>query len=373
MDKKLKIAIIGSRGYPYIYSGYETLVKELSERLVKKGHKVRVYCHSSLFTKKPKFVNGIELVYTPSIETKFLSQIINSFFSFMHVCFSNIDVILVVNSANGPFGILTKIFGKKTCINVDGLEWLRPKWRGLGSGYFKWASKMAILFYDQIINDSDEMKKVYLNLFKVNSKVIAYGANIKKSKNSDFRTIWNIKKREYYLVIGRLIPDNNADLIIKGFLKSNSKKKLVIVGDVPYKDSYASNLKKIKDERIVFTGYVNDQNILAELYHNCYVYVHGHEFGGTNPTMIKAMAYGSAILALDTVFSQEMLQKGKFGLFFKKDFLSVTKMIDYCENKKPTIDKLRLESLCGINEKYDWDFVAKEYLDVFNSLVAERN
>ena len=373
MDKKLKIAIIGSRGYPYVYSGYETLVRELSERLVKEGHKVRVYCHSSLFTKKPKFVNGIELVYTPSIETKFLSQIINSFFSFLHVCFSNIDVILVVNSANGPFGILTKIFGKKTCINVDGLEWLRPKWRGLGSGYFKWASKMAALFYDQIINDSDEMKKVYLNLFKVNSKVIAYGANIKKSKNSDFKTIWSIKKREYYLVIGRLIPDNNADLIIKGFLKSNSKKKLVIVGDVPYKDSYASNLKNIKDERIVFTGYVNDQNILDELYHNCYVYIHGHEFGGTNPTMIKAMACGSAILALDTVFNQEMLQKGKFGLFFKKDLLSITKMINYCENKKPTLDRLRLKSFSGITEKYDWDFVAKEYLDIFKSLVSKRN
>ena len=113
MNKKLKIAIIGSRGYPYVYSGYETLVKELSERLVKSGHDVRVYCHSSLFNKKPKQVNGIELVYTPSIETKFLSQFINSFFSFIHVCFSKIDVVLVVNSANGPFGIFTKIFQKK--------------------------------------------------------------------------------------------------------------------------------------------------------------------------------------------------------------------------------------------------------------------
>ena len=128
MNKKLKIAIIGSRGYPYVYSGYETLVKELSERFVKRNHSVRVYCHRALFKKKPKNVNGIELVYTPSIETKFLSQFINSFFSFVHVCFSKVDVVLVVNSANGPFGILTTLFGKKTCINVDGLEWLRPKW-----------------------------------------------------------------------------------------------------------------------------------------------------------------------------------------------------------------------------------------------------
>ena len=370
MDKKLKIAIIGSRGYPYVYSGYETLVKELSERLSKKGHFVRVYCHSSLFIKKPKFVNGIELVYTPSIETKYLSQIINSFFSFIHICFSNVDIVLVLNSANGPFGILTKIFRKKTCINVDGLEWLRPKWKGLGSIYFKWASKMSTLFYDQIINDSDEMSKVYLNLFKRHSKVIAYGANIRKSKNLEVISKWDIKKKEFYLVIGRLIPDNNADLIINGFLKSNSKKKLVIVGDVPYKDSYSSNLKKIIDERLVFTGYIEDQDILAELYRSCYVYVHGHEFGGTNPTMIKAMAYGCAILALDTVFNKEMLQKEKFGLFFKKERLSITNQIQYCEKEKLIIEKLRKQSINGITKKYDWDWVTRQYLEVFESLVS---
>ena len=137
MNKKLKIAIIGSRGYPYVYSGYETLVKELSERLIKKGHSVRIYCHRSLFKKKPKYVNGIELVYTPSIETKFLSQFVNSFFSTIHFCFSNYSIGLYVNSANGPFGVLTRLFRKKTYINVDGLEWLRPKWKGLGSFYFK--------------------------------------------------------------------------------------------------------------------------------------------------------------------------------------------------------------------------------------------
>ena len=232
---------------------------------------------------------------------------------------------------------------------------------------------MATLFYDQIINDSDEMRKVYLNLFKRDSKVIAYGADIRKSKNPDLINKWNLKQREYYLVIGRLIPDNNADLIIKGFLKSNSNKKLVIVGDVPYKDSYASDLKSMVDKRLIFTGYVKDQDLLAELYHNCYVYVHGHEFGGTNPTMIKAMAYGCAILALDTVFNKEMLQNGKFGLFFKKEFLSVTNSIEYCEKENILMDNLRSNSVNGITKKYNWDFVTNQYLEVFNSLVSQRN
>ena len=112
---------------------------------------------------------------------------------------------------------------------------------------------------------------------------------------------------------------------------------------------------------------------MAELYFNCYVYVHGHEFGGTNPTMIKAMAYGSAILALDTVFNQEMLQNGKFGIFFKKELLSITSMINFCDKEKLAIDKLRKKSVNGITKKYDWDFIAKDYLEVFKSLIRQRN
>jgi glycosyltransferase involved in cell wall biosynthesis len=128
-------------------------------------------------------------------------------------------------------------------------------------------------------------------------------------------------------------------------------------------------LKKTKDERLVFTGYVTNQNILAELYHNCYVYIHGHEFGGTNPTMIKAMAYGSAILALDTVFNQEMLQKEKFGLLFKKELFSITNMIDYCEKENIIVEKFRKESVNGITQKYNWDFITSQYLEVFKSLI----
>jgi len=368
MNKKMNISIIGTRGYPYVYSGYETFVKELGERLVNKDCNVTVYCHKGLFDKRPKELQGIKLVYIPTIETKILSQPIHSFLSIVHACFSNVDVLLVVNSANGPFGLITKIFNKPTAINVDGLEWLRPKWKGFGSVYFKWSSKMATLFYDQIVNDSEEMRKVYLKLFNKDSKVIAYGANIRKSKIPNLINTFNIKPREYYLIVGRLIPDNNADIIIKGFLKSNSSKKLVVVGDVPYNDLYSSRIKELNDDKIIMTGYVNDQDVLAELYHNCYVYLHGHEFGGTNPTMIKAMAYGCAILALETSFNNEMLQNGKYGLFFNKEINSIIKMIDYCEKEDVLMNKLRTESYTGITRKYDWNIITKKYLNIFYDL-----
>ena len=368
MSKKLKIAIIGSRGYPYVYSGYETLIKELAERFIKSGHHVRVYCHSSLFKKKPKLVNGIELVYTPSIETKFLSQFSNSFLSFIHVCFSRTDVVFVVNSANGPFGLLTKIFRKKTCINVDGLEWLRPKWKGLGSIYFRFASKLATIFFDEIITDSVEMNKVYRNKFDKKSTVIAYGSTMKVDKKSKVLEKFSLRKNDYYLIVGRLIPDNNSKLIIEGFLKSHSNKKIVIVGDVPYNDDYASNIKLLKSQKIVFTGYVKDQVDLTTLYNNCFGYIHGHEFGGTNPTMINALDLNCQILALDTVFNREMLEN-KNSVFFDKN--SISKKINEFEERRSGL--ILKNSNYKLPKKYNWNFISNQYLEVFQALTNYQN
>src|SRR6266545_705638 len=201
----MKIAIIGSRGYPYVYSGYETFVKELVERLTPKGYEITVYCHKNLFKEFPKQVNGVNLVYVSTIEKKSLSQFLHSIQSIFHACFRDFDIILVVNSANGPFVLITKLFGKKTAINVDGLEWLRPKWKGLGSKYFYWASKVATKLYDVIITDSDEMRKIYEREFNANSTVIAYGANIRESKNPGMIETWGLQRRSYYLIVGRLI------------------------------------------------------------------------------------------------------------------------------------------------------------------------
>ena len=370
MDKKLKIAIIGSRGYPYVYSGYETLVRELSERLVNRGHHVRVYCHSSLFTKKPKFVSGIELVYTPSIETKFLSQFTNSFFSFVHVCFSKNDVVFVVNSANGPFGLMTKLFRKKTCINIDGLEWLRPKWRGLGSVYFRFASRLSTIFFDEIISDSIEMNKVYKQKFGKKSTVIAYGSTMKTQKNSKILEKFSLINKEYYLIVGRLIPDNNSKIIIEGFLKSNSNKSIVIVGDVSYNDNYSKDIKLLKSKKVVFTGYINNQVDLTALYSNCFGYIHGHEFGGTNPTMINALDLNCQILALDTVFNREML-KNKKAIFFEKKINSIMKSILKFEIDIKSLKTQNFKYKLPIN--YNWDYITKQYLNLFHELTNYQN
>ena len=368
-NQPLKIAIIGSRGYPIVYSGYETFVKEVSERLVAQNIDVRVYCQKHLFTTRPKTVNGVELIYMPTVQTKSLNQLVHSFFSMVHACCSKVDVILVVNAANGPFGLISLLAQKKTLINVDGLEWLRPKWKGLGAAYFKFAAKLATLFYNTIITDAEAMRQVYLQTFKANSTVIAYGANIRHSKNPSLINQFGLSPNEYFLIVGRLIPDNNSDLLLEGFKKANSNKKLVIVGDVPYQDAYAQTIKAQASNQILFLGYVTDSEVLAELYHQSYAYLHGHEYGGTNPTMLKAMAYGCAILALDTVFNREMLENGQFGWFFQKTSDSVALYLQQAEHNPQAVQTLKEKARDGITQKYNWDEVTRAYVTVFKALM----
>lgn len=357
----MRVAIIGSRGYPYVYGGFETFVKELSERLVKQDVEVHVYCQKDLFINRPIEVKGIKLHYIPTLPQKSLNQIIHSFLSILHATFSKADVLLVVNLAAGPMGWIPKITGKKTMINVDGLEWLRPKWKGLGAKYFYFAAKLATKLYDKIITDAEAMRQVYLREFNKDSTVIAYGAPEFKKASEKGLERFGLEKGSYYLIVGRLIPDNNADLIIKGFLKSNSTKKLVVVGDVPYSDKYASDLKSMQNERLIFPGYVKDQEELMAIYQHAYAYIHGHKFGGTNPAMLKAMVNNCAILALDTVFNQEMLNNGEFGIFFKEDELDVSNALEHLESNPDKVKKLKEVVRFGLTDKYNWNSITTAY------------
>lgn len=371
MDVKgLRVAIIGSRGYPCVYSGYETFVGELAERLVQAGLEVTVYNHRGLFSSRPRSLNGINLVYLPTIERKTLSQFVHSLQAAIHSACRPFDIVLAVNSANGPFGLIFRLFGKRSAINVDGLEWRRPKWRGLGARYFHWAAGMAARFYDVIIADCRGMRDVYSREFGVDSAVIAYGAYVRPSREPNRIRRWNLRSREYYLIVGRLIPDNNADLLIREFLATESRRKLVVVGDVPYRDAYARRLKQLDSSRLVFTGYVRDQDELAELYQHSYAYLHGHEFGGTNPALLTALGCGCAVCALDTVFSREVLEEGKYGLLFSKRRGDLRATLSWMERSPKFLEGMRSRSPQRIVERYTWGIVTAQYLRLFQKMLG---
>jgi len=253
-------------------------------------------------------------------------------------------------------------------INVDGLEWLRPKWKGLGAAYFRFAARLATKLYDLIITDADAMREIYLKEFKKDSLVIAYGAPPFKKADPTLLNRFNIIPDEYYLIVGRLIPDNNADLIIKAYLDSASGKKLVVVGDVPYRDKYAEDLKKLAGEKVHFIGYVRDSDELMSLYQNCFCYIHGHQYGGTNPAMLKAMSNNCAILALNTSFNREMLTNGKFGLLFEESTESIQEQMKNLEKDELLTKELRSAVSSGLTDKYNWDCVTTAYQKAMTDL-----
>ena len=364
----MKLAILGSRGYPYVYSGYETFVADLSVRLVAKGHEVTVYCHRAFFTSKPSELNGVRLVYIPAIEKKILSQFSHSLLSTVHALTKRFDVVLYVNSANGPFGLLTKIAGMRTAINVDGLEWLRPKWKGMGGRYFRFASWLSTRLFDGIITDSTEMAHIYKREFNAESVVIEYGSNPSFGSSPELIRQFGVEKSGYYLIVGRLIPDNNVKLMVDGFVRSRTQKKLIVLGDVPYRDTYADSVRSVSDPRVIFPGYVRDHNVLTELYCNCFAYMHGHEFGGTNPSLLKALANGCAVLALDTVFSREVLSGEKHGRYFTKDPSTLIKSLELLESSPDLVDQLRRSARSRIEERYTWERITNEYEKFLSSL-----
>jgi glycosyltransferase involved in cell wall biosynthesis len=285
------------------------------------------------------------------------------------------DLVFYVNTANGPLGLLTKVFGTKSAIITDGLEWNRPKWAGLGAKYFLWASKKATEYIDVLISDSVEMKKIYQDKFGVDSEVIAYGANPINRNNSKttenferFCQQNNLDKEGYYLIVGRLVPDNNADLLIEGFHQSNSDRKLIVVGDVPYQDEWADRVKGFASDQIIFTGYIRNQEYLTDLFINSYVYLHGHEHGGTNPSLLTALAKKCAVLALDTRFSREVLDDGEFGFYFDKNLESISESINYLDKNKEEVNALKNRAQDRIYEAYTWQKIADQYEKLFKRI-----
>lgn len=369
-NTKPRIAILGTRGYPVVYSGYETWVKEICTFLNQR-YELHVYCHRGLFKQRPKVLNNVHLHYLPTIESKFLSQIIFSALSTIHALFMHYDIYLYVNAANGPFGWVLRNFGKRTAINTDGIEWERPKWKGLGAKYFKWSAKVSTKNFDVVISDADGIRNYYLDKFKTDSVVIAYGAYLQQSEGTTAIEKFGLKKNDYYLIVGRLIPDNHVEEIILGFKKCSTQKKLVVVGDVTYNDAFAQRMKTMASENIIFTGYITDQVLLKELFANCYSYMHGHAYGGTNPSLLKALAYGCCILAHDNIFTREVLDNDKYGFYFKSSPDSIAELLNYIDGAPDEAEQKRKISRQRITEKYTWDKISDQYDKLFQRMLNE--
>lgn len=368
----MKIAIMGTRGIPANYGGFETFAEELSTRLVNRGHKVTIYCRSANYdySRIGRVYKDVNLIVLPTIRHKYFDTIFHTFLSVLYEVGQEHEIILICNSANSILSIIPRLMGKKVIINVDGLEWKRQKWNVLGKWFYRFSEYMATILSHAIVSDAIEIKKYYIKRFKKETFFIPYGAPNKKISSKNILKNYNLKPSKYILYVSRLEPENNAHRVISAFEKTRTDMNLVIVGDAPYSNNYIKNLKKVKDERIIFTGYVFGDGY-RELQSNAYIYVQATEVGGTHPALLEGMGYGNCILANDVPEHREVL--GDAGIFFSSRRDSdLTQKMQFLIDNPAIVEEYRKKSQIRVLQNYSWEKITADYEKLFRSL-SKRN
>ena len=354
------------------FTGFETAFGEIAPRLAAAGHDVTIYCRGSHYPAHLRVSEhkGVKLKYVASPGGKNLSGLIATLLASLHaLLFGRYDLFFFVNVGMGHHAALCRLMGATVVMNVDGLDWKRAKWGPLARLYFRTAARSAIRFCNRLVTDAEAMRVIYLKEFKKETTMIAYGAYVESTENPDLVRQFGVEPGDYYLIASRLIPENHADLIILGFLESGTRKKLVVAGGANYDSPFHRRLREISTDRVIFTGHIHDQAVVKELHCNCFAYVHGHSVGGTNPSLLKAMGYGNCVLALDTVFSREVL--ADTGLFFPRESKGLAELMRRVESDPALVDDLRRRAPRRIEKEYSWDKVSDKYDQLFRDVVAE--
>jgi glycosyltransferase involved in cell wall biosynthesis len=252
----MKIAILGTRGIPACYGGFETFAEELGVRLVERGHEVTVYGRSNIIHYPEPVYRGVHLVILPTISHKYFDTVVHTFISFLHSLSRDYEVILLCNAANSLFSFIPRLAGKKVILNVDGIERMRAKWNAVGKLWYRIGEIGACIFPNVAVSDARVIEDYYLKTYHKKTVFIPYGAQTEKVKSTAVLDAFGLTPGNYFLYVSRLEPENNAHLVIKAFEKTKTPMNLVIVGDAPYSQEYMNQLKSTKDPRIIFTGYV---------------------------------------------------------------------------------------------------------------------
>ncbi|HOJ30447.1 MAG TPA: DUF1972 domain-containing protein [bacterium] len=355
----MKIAILGIRGIPARYGGFETCAEKIAEYLGKKGHKIFVPCRKYLYPDKPLPGDNIQVCFPFCIRGKITETFSHTFFSMLKTIIWSPDVILLFNAANSPLAIFGKIYGKKFVINVDGFEWKRQKWGFCGKTYFKFASCFSTFIADSIVADSHKIAEYYDSRFHKKSVYIPYGADIFYSKSPEIIKSMGLQPKTYFFNGSRLEPENNQELMIKEFQLANINNVLAISGDIRKKNSYVKNILNIASQQIKFTGPVYEKKAYLELQANSLAYIHGNEVGGTNPALLSAMGCGALILALDVPFNREVL--GDCGLYFTKKSGSLANLIKQMVESPEKFSSLGDKARERVKQFYRWDDVIQKY------------
>ena len=359
----MRIAILGTRGIPGSYGGFETFAEHLSTRLAARGHEVTVYCRAHYVSPRQLEYHGVKLKVLPTIRHKYFDTVVHTFLSAIHAISGRYDAVLICNCANAPFIPILRLTGTPVAINVDGLEHKRKKWSWLARRYYRFAEYLSTLLPNEMVTDAQVIQDYYLTRHNAASTMIAYGSEVERRPNRDVVRKWRVEPNRYVLYVSRLEPENNAHLVIEAFKKVRTAYRLLIVGDAPYAEQYINSLKASArgDKRIIFTGFVFGQDYRA-LQQNAYCYIHATEVGGTHPALLEAMGYGNCVLTLATPENLEVV--GEAGVPYIDEFDLAEKLKRVLRDGS-LVQAYRHRAQQRIQKHYDWETVVDQYEQLF--------
>ena len=366
----MKIAIIGTRGIPSNYGGFETFAEECAAGLVSLGHAVTVYGRSHYVAGNLKTYRGVNLVVLPTLRWKYTDTVVHSGFCIFHALFQRFDGILICNAANAIYAWLPRLFGTPVVLNVDGIERRRQKWNRLGKAYYHFCEYLATCLPNAIVTDAQVIRSYYREQYGADSTFIPYGTKIEKPGGRDILEKLGLSEREYFLYVSRLEPENNAHLVVESFGKVRTSRRLLIVGDAPYSTEYIRRLRASRDSRILFPGAIYGE-AYWQLQANAFCYIHATEVGGTHPALIEAMGQANIVVANGTPENIEVV--GDAGIIYRKNSSEdLARCLQEIADQPEKYAEFRQAALERAQISYSWESVIRQYQQLFRELRSEK-
>lgn len=362
----MKIALLGTRGVPASYSGFETCVEQLGQRLVERGHNVTVYCRAHHITYAGAFYKGMRLVKLPTITNKYLDTLVHSFISSLHALTQGFDVGLYFIAGNSPVTWIPRLTGTRTVLNVDGLDWKREKWPAPAKKYIQFAEFLATKLPTAFVTDSRVVQGYYRDRFGQEPPYIPYGSEVESEPAGETLTRFGLRPKGYILFVGRLVPENCAHHLIEAFRGVETELKCVVVGDAPYADDYIASLKRMAeaDSRIVLTGYVFGKGY-HELGSNAYAFVETSGVGGTHPALIEAMAFGNCVVTHGTPENLETIGDAGFAYDGQVGADSLREVLQNLVSAPEVVQAYGSRAQQRAQQCYTWEAVTDAYERLF--------
>jgi len=372
----VNIVLIGTRGLPAAYSGFETAVENIGRRLAARGHRVTVYCRPHMVEGRYPVFHGMELIYLPTVANKYLDTLVHTLVCTLHMAARRRpDVAVYFIAGNSPMAGLSRLLGIPSIINVDGLDSLRAKWNRWARLYLRWAERNAPRFATATITDSRTVQRLYRDDYGYETHYIPYGSELKeeapggddgeapgagKEQRDEHLARLGLEPRGYMLFVGRLVPENNAHALVEAFAGLETDMKLAIVGDAPYAEEYQRELRAAADARVVFTGY-QFGDAYRELTRNAEVVVVPTEVGGTHPVIVEAMAAGNCVVVNDHPPNVEVI--GDAGVTYPaaEGATGLRRVLTELLADSERVQRLRGAAAQRARALYSWDAVTDAY------------